>query len=191
MPQLLGPEHTRVTCTAVAHPVMDPKAVEGTNRMAAGAAGSFIVQFARMAGARVLASVGSDAKAAVVRDLGAEAINYHEADVGGALSAACPEGLDWVVDGVGGALQDALIQHMRPGATLLQIGYISEYPHTGTPPRASPCAACVLPVPAAPRLPVSLPARLPALVLALAAAEQALVAVVHCCRRPRHRPQHR
>lgn len=91
-----------------------------------------------MAGARVLASVGNAAKAAVVTELGGEPINYREADVGGALTAACPEGLDWVVDGVGGALQDTLIQHMRPGATLLQIGYISEYPHTGALRSISP-----------------------------------------------------
>lgn len=90
-----------------------------------------MVQFALSAGARVIASMGSEAKAAVVRDLGAHPINYRKTDVGAALAAVCPEGLDWVVDGVGGPLQDVLIERMKPGATLLQIGYISEYPHTG------------------------------------------------------------
>lgn len=90
-----------------------------------------------MAGARVLASVGSADKAAAATALGAQPINYHDTDVGAAVAAECPEGLDWVVDGVGGALQDSLIPRMKAGATMIQIGYISEYPHTGAP-RAPP-----------------------------------------------------
>jgi NADPH-dependent curcumin reductase CurA len=98
----------------------------------AGAAGSFILQFAKQAGAKVATSVGNDKKAAVARSLGADTvINYRTADVSKVLSEAYPEGLDWVVDGVGGELQDQLIEWMKPGARMFQIGYISEYPHTG------------------------------------------------------------
>lgn len=69
----------------------------------------------------------------MAKELGADVvINHRSQDVSVALAEACPEGLDWVVDGVGGKLQDTLISHMKPGATMLQIGYISEYPHTGT-----------------------------------------------------------
>lgn len=56
-------------------------------------------------------------------------INYRAKDVSSALSAAVPEGLDGAVDGVGGNLQDIIISHLKPGATMLQIGYIAEYPH--------------------------------------------------------------
>jgi NADPH-dependent curcumin reductase CurA len=101
----------------------------------AGAAGSFIVQFAKRAGAKVVTTVGSTAKADVAKALGAKVvINYRSQDVSAALANTCPEGFDWVVDGVGGTLQDTLISHMKPGAMMLQIGYISEYPHTGTQP---------------------------------------------------------
>lgn len=89
------------------------------------------MQFARMAGAQVVASAGSAAKAAAAEALGARAINYRDTDIGATLAAEYPGGLDWVVDGVGGELQETLIGHMAPGATMLQIGYISEYPHTG------------------------------------------------------------
>ena len=106
----------------------------------AGAAGSFIVQFAKRAGAKVVTTVGTTRKAEVAKVLGADVvINHRSQDVSEALAEACPEGLDWVVDGVGGHLQDSLIQHMKPGATMLQIGYIAEYPHT----RVQPCCAMV------------------------------------------------
>lgn len=101
----------------------------------AGAAGSFILQFAKRAGAKVATTVGTPGKAEVAKELGADVvINHRSQDVSEALAEACPEGLDWVVDGVGGTLQDELISRMKPGATMLQIGYISEYPHTGIEP---------------------------------------------------------
>lgn len=34
-------------------------------------------------------------------------------------------------EGVGGAVRAAIMPHLAPGARLLQVGYISEYPHTG------------------------------------------------------------
>ena len=46
---------------------------------AAGATGSFAVQLAKLAGCHVVATVGSAAKAAVVKELGADRIiNYHD-----------------------------------------------------------------------------------------------------------------
>lgn len=102
------------------------------------------MQFARMAGAQVVASVGSAAKAAAAEALGARAINYRDTDIGAVLAAEYPGGLDWVVDGVGGELQETLIGHMAPGATLLQIGYISEYPHTGARRLHACCTHAVL-----------------------------------------------
>jgi NADPH-dependent curcumin reductase CurA len=90
------------------------------------------VQFAKLAGARVITTAGSEIKADAAEALGADiVINYRTRDVDDALKETCPGGLDIVIDGVGGRLLDTLISHVKPGGKVLQIGYISEYPHTG------------------------------------------------------------
>lgn len=69
---------------------------------ASGGVGSAAVQLAHAWGARVIATVGSDAKAATARALGAdETINYREQDLEAALKAAAPDGAQIVFDGVG------------------------------------------------------------------------------------------
>jgi NADPH2:quinone reductase len=68
----------------------------------AGGVGTFAVQFAIAAGARVLATAGPDNQD-LMRDLGAEAIDYHEADpVEAALEHTDGTGVDAVLDLVGG-----------------------------------------------------------------------------------------
>jgi len=60
-----------------------------------GGVGSMVVQMARIAGARVLATVGSDAKAAACLALGAErAVNYRTEDVAAAVSQFAPRGVN-------------------------------------------------------------------------------------------------
>src|ERR671923_284248 len=69
-----------------------------------GAVGSAAVQLAVAAGARVLATVGDDTKAELVRDLGAdEIINYRTTDFAArALELTGGAGIDVCFDGVGG-----------------------------------------------------------------------------------------
>jgi NADPH2:quinone reductase len=61
----------------------------------AGGVGSAVVQMAKILGARVLATAGSDAKVAACRELGADAaLNYRTQDVAAALRALAPEGVN-------------------------------------------------------------------------------------------------
>ncbi|KAF8062034.1 Zadh2 [Scenedesmus sp. PABB004] len=100
---------------------------------AAGGTGHFAVQLAALAGARVVAVTGSAAKAARLRGLpGVErVVDHSEEDLGAVLAAEYPAGVDVVYEGVGGALRAAIMPALAPGARVLQVGYISEYPHTG------------------------------------------------------------
>lgn len=61
----------------------------------AGGVGSSVVQIAKILGARVIATVGSEEKAALCRSLGADAVvNYKQEDVAGAVKAFAPSGLN-------------------------------------------------------------------------------------------------
>ena len=60
-----------------------------------GGVGSCVVQMARILGARVITTAGSDEKVAAARNLGADlAINYRSQDVDKAVSAFAPKGVD-------------------------------------------------------------------------------------------------
>lgn len=94
---------------------------------AAGGVGSAAVQLAVAAGATVIATVGSDEKAALARALGAHhVINYRAADfVEAALEITGGKGVDACFDGVGG---DVLLQSLRclaRGGRHLMIGFAS------------------------------------------------------------------
>lgn len=97
-----------------------------------GAAGSFAIQFAKAAGAFVVATVGSETKARLALELGADhVINYQTCTaMGDAFKVVCPELFSVVMDGVGGSMQDDLIECTAPLGKVLLTGYISEYPHT-------------------------------------------------------------
>jgi len=97
---------------------------------AAGGAGHFAVQFAKLAGCRVIGTCGSERKAKVLRDLGCDhVINYKEEDVAAEVEQLAPKGLDAVLEGVGGDMLQIALDNLTPKGRLLQIGYISEYPH--------------------------------------------------------------
>jgi NADPH-dependent curcumin reductase CurA len=97
---------------------------------AAGGAGHFAVQFAKLAGCEVCGTCGSDAKAEVLKRLGCDkVINYKTQDVNAELKRFAPDGLDVVLEGVGGKMFQIALQNLEPKGRLLQIGYISEYPH--------------------------------------------------------------
>lgn len=78
----------------------------------AGGVGQKLLQFAKMRGARVLTTVGSEQKAALVKSLGADlAIPYHKVDFRDAVMEATQgRGVDVVYDGVG---RDTIARSIR------------------------------------------------------------------------------
>ncbi|HEX4338388.1 MAG TPA: NADP-dependent oxidoreductase [Polyangiaceae bacterium] len=96
---------------------------------AAGATGSIVGQLAKAKGCRAVGIAGSAAKCAwLTGELGFDAaINYKTDDVGAALTAACPRGIDVFFDNVGGTiLNDALARLAMRGRVVL-CGAISQY----------------------------------------------------------------
>lgn len=97
---------------------------------AAGAVGSLVVQMARISGcARLVAIAGSEEKCRWLREqLGADAaINYKTSDIGAALDAACPGGIDVYYDNVGGETLDAVLARINAHARIACGGFISHY----------------------------------------------------------------
>jgi NADPH2:quinone reductase len=94
---------------------------------AAGGIGLACVQVARLLGARVIAAVSTAAKAAIVRQHGAEEVIDHSREdlrerVKGLTGG---EGLDVCVDNVGGTLFTTLARLMRWNGRLMPIGFTS------------------------------------------------------------------
>ena len=91
---------------------------------AAGGVGSHAVQVARLAGARVIASVGAADKIDKVKALGAhEAINYREEGLAeGVMRLTGGRGVDLAFDGVGGDILKASLKALADGGRLASIG---------------------------------------------------------------------
>ncbi len=96
---------------------------------ASGAVGAVVGQIAKLMGCRVVGTAGTEEKVAyVVDELGFDAgINYKGEDVGHALSAACPDGVDVYFDNVGGPVTDAVMERLRYRARVAICGQISQY----------------------------------------------------------------
>jgi NADPH2:quinone reductase len=111
----------------------------------AGGTGSFAVQLARMAGARVAATCGP-ANLDYVRSLGADlAIDYRAEDVRAAVAAWAPGGVDLVVDTVGqGSLLDS-IEMVRPGGIVAPIGTLIADEPMPDPARAAERGVRIVP----------------------------------------------
>lgn len=94
---------------------------------AAGGVGSAAVQLAVAAGARVIATVGDETKADLVRKLGAEiVVNYRKEDfVARALEATEGRGADVCFDGVGGETMMKSLGCLGRGGRHLVIGFAS------------------------------------------------------------------
>jgi len=91
---------------------------------AAGGVGTAAIQIAKATGARVIAAVSSDAKAALCRRIGADAtINYATADLRAALRALAPRGADVIFDPVGDALTEAAFRSIAWRGRHLVIGF--------------------------------------------------------------------
>jgi NADPH2:quinone reductase len=94
---------------------------------AAGGVGLACVELAHLLGARVIAVVGTAAKAAIVRKHGAEeVIDHSHEDVGQRVKALTGgEGLDICIENVGGTLFAILARLMRWNGRLMPIGFTS------------------------------------------------------------------
>lgn len=97
---------------------------------AAGTVGATAGQIARIKSARVVGIAGGPQKCAwLTGELGfAEAIDHRTVpDLGAALAAACPGGIDVLFDNVGDAVVDACLPQMRPFGRIVVSGQIADY----------------------------------------------------------------
>lgn len=100
---------------------------------AAGAVGSAVGQIARIAGARVVGTAGGADKCRhCIDDLWFDdCVDYKNSDIGTALTAAVPEGIDIYFDNVGGDTLQAALHLMNDGGRIPICGQISTYNSTG------------------------------------------------------------
>lgn len=91
---------------------------------AGGGVGSHAVQVAKLAGARVIASVGAADKGEKIMALGADdIINYKEEGLAeGVMRLTNGRGVDVVMDGIGGDILKASIKALADGGRLASIG---------------------------------------------------------------------
>ena len=103
---------------------------------AAGGVGSIAGQIGKILGCRVVGIAGGPEKCRwVVDELGFDdCIDYKAGDVGAALRATCPEGIDVYFDNVGGDILDAALEHMNDFGRIVACGMISGYNATERPP---------------------------------------------------------
>ena len=96
---------------------------------AAGATGSTVGQLAKAKGCRVIGLVGSPEKLRLIEDLGFDAaIDYRAAsDLGAAIAAVAPEGIDVYFDNVGGEVLEAVLPAMREHGRIAVCGMIGQY----------------------------------------------------------------
>ncbi|KAF5320512.1 hypothetical protein D9611_010729 [Ephemerocybe angulata] len=99
---------------------------------AAGPVGSFVIQLAKRAGMKVIASAGSEDKVAWAKVVGADvALNYKTESTQGVLKKEGPIDLYW--DNVAGESLDAALEAASVGATFIECGMASGY-NTGHAP---------------------------------------------------------
>lgn len=93
---------------------------------AGGPVGSMVVQLAKKAGCKVIASAGSAEKVEFARSVGADvAFNYKEQDTAEVLKKEGPVDIYW--DGVGGSTLDAFLGNGADHARVIVCGMISAY----------------------------------------------------------------
>ena len=98
---------------------------------AAGGSGSAAIQLAKDRGATVFATVGSEAKVQLCRDLGADiVINYSEQDFAPiVLEQTENRGVDVVFDNVGEAVLEASLKCTAYNGRYLMMGFASDKSH--------------------------------------------------------------
>ena len=94
---------------------------------AAGGVGRLLVQMAKLRGAEVVATVGSDDKIEAARSAGADhVVNYTTTElVAGVEAAVGADAIDVVYDGVGAAVYDDSLQLLRPRGAMVTFGNAS------------------------------------------------------------------
>jgi NADPH2:quinone reductase len=94
---------------------------------AAGGVGLAAVDLARHLGLRVVAGVGSDDKAALVRGYGAsDVVNYHSEDLRERIkSISGGEGVDICFDNIGGTIFEQMARLMKWDGRMMPIGFTS------------------------------------------------------------------
>lgn len=92
---------------------------------AAGSVGSLAGQIARLRGAKVLGTAGTENKVNWVRHVaGFDCVNYHD-DVDEALDEFAPEGVTAVFDNVGGPLLESALDHLALHGRIALCGSVS------------------------------------------------------------------
>jgi NADPH-dependent curcumin reductase CurA len=96
---------------------------------AAGSVGSIAAQIGRIRGARVIGICGGSDKTRWLQDSCgiAEVIDYKAQDVGVALDALCPDGVDVFFDNVGGTMLRDVVRRMRRHGRVALCGQIATY----------------------------------------------------------------
>ena len=94
----------------------------------AGGLGQFVMQLAKRAGNHVIALTGSDHKAALLRELGADrVVNYRTESLREVLTHEYPRGLDIAYDSVGGEIFDTFLDHLAMYGRLIVSGHTSDF----------------------------------------------------------------
>ena len=94
---------------------------------AAGGLGNVMTQLAVRAGNHVVALCGDARKAAWLESVGVDrVINYREASLEKVLAEHYADGLDLVMDSVGGTVFDALVRQLAPRGRLVVCGFTSD-----------------------------------------------------------------
>ncbi|KAG7337903.1 zinc-binding dehydrogenase [Nitzschia inconspicua] len=95
----------------------------------AGAVGSIAAQLAKTTGAKVVGIAGNK-NDYLLNELKLDgAVNYKDKSISleDQLDEACPNGVDFVFDNVGGDTLDALLERIRPGGRIVICGAVSQY----------------------------------------------------------------
>lgn len=96
---------------------------------ATGACGVIVGQLAKMRGCRVIGFGGGVEKCRwLVDQMGFDgAVDYKDPAVARQLAAACPQGVDFFSDAIGGIVAQATLPLMKPGARWYDYGNVSSY----------------------------------------------------------------
>ncbi len=93
---------------------------------ASGGFGTLALQLAKSTGATIIATAGNEEKAAVLRSLGADHVfNHYTDDVGAAVRALFPAGVDCVLDYVGPKTFPTSFALLRKGGKMLLCGMLT------------------------------------------------------------------
>ncbi|MGJ6126944.1 NADP-dependent oxidoreductase [Mycolicibacterium sp. Y3] len=101
---------------------------------AAGAVGSMVGQIGRLLGARTVGIAGGRRKVEWLRELGFDAaVDHQSSSFARDLADAVPGGIDIYFENVGGAVWDAVFDHLNDFARIPVCGLVSQYNQTTLP----------------------------------------------------------